>query len=357
MVDQAPTTAILLCNLGTPEVPTTPALRRYLAEFLSDRRVVEIPRALWWPILHGIILRTRPAKSAAKYRTIWTKEGSPLLLWMQKQALMLRGWLGQAGLAVPVLPAMRYGAPSIAAQLQALADQGVQRILVLPLYPQYSSTTVASVIDAVNAWVGRTRALPELRFVNGYHDHPGYIAALAQSVRRHWQREGGRADKLIVSFHGIPERNVRLGDPYAERCRATTELLARALELRPEQYRLTFQSRFGPAQWLQPYTEPTVVALAKAGTRSVDVICPGFTSDCLETLQEINQEVREALTQAGGRSFRYIACLNDDNAWITALSQIAQQNLSGAAGRCRKFQPNQPPTLTRQAPPATESIG
>lgn len=329
MVDQAPTTAILLCNLGTPEAPTTPALRRYLAEFLSDRRVVEVPRALWWPILHGIILRTRPAKSATKYRTIWTEEGSPLLVWTQKQALMLRGWLGQTGLAVPVLPAMRYGAPSIDAQLQALADQGVQRILVLPLYPQYSSTTVASVIDAVNAWVGRTRALPELRFVNGYHDHPGYIAALAQSVRRHWQREGGRADKLIVSFHGIPERNVRLGDPYAEQCRTTTELLARALELGPDQYQLTFQSRFGPAQWLQPYTEPTVVALAKAGTRSVDVICPGFTSDCLETLQEINDEVREAFTQAGGQSFRYIACLNDDNSWITALSQIAQQNLSG----------------------------
>ena len=329
MTAPAPTTAILLCNLGTPDAPTASALRRYLAEFLSDRRVVEIPRIAWWPLLHGIILRTRPAKSAAKYQTIWTKEGSPLLLWTEKQASMLHGWLGQAGLLVPVLPGMRYGQPAIQQQLQVLANQGVQRILVLPLYPQYSSTTVASVFDDVTAWASRQRALPELRFVNSYHDHPGYIAALAQSVRRHWQREGARAEKLIVSFHGIPERNVRLGDPYRAQCEETTELLASALQLAPGQYQLTFQSRFGRAAWLRPYTEPTLVALAKGGTRSVDVICPGFAADCLETLQEISQEVREAFTHAGGEQFRYIPCLNDDNAWITALSQIAQQHLNG----------------------------
>ena len=329
MTAPAPTTAILLCNLGTPDAPTASALRRYLAEFLSDRRVVEIPRIAWWPLLHGIILRTRPAKSAAKYQTIWTKEGSPLLLWTEKQASMLHGWLGQAGLLIPVLPGMRYGQPAIQQQLQVLANQGVQRILVLPLYPQYSSTTVASVFDDVTAWASRQRALPELRFVNSYHDHPGYIAALAQSVRRHWQREGARAEKLIVSFHGIPERNVRLGDPYRAQCEETTELLASALQLAPGQYQLTFQSRFGRAAWLQPYTEPTLVALAKGGTRSVDVICPGFAADCLETLQEINQEVREAFTHAGGEQFRYIPCLNDDNAWITALSQIARQHLNG----------------------------
>ncbi|MCZ2103410.1 MAG: ferrochelatase [Comamonadaceae bacterium] len=329
MTERAPTTAILLCNLGTPEAPTAPALRRYLAQFLGDPRVVEIPRAAWWPILHGIILRTRPARSAAKYRTIWTPEGSPLLLWTQKQATMLRGWLAQAGLSVPVAPAMRYGEPSIARELQALADAGTERILVLPLYPQYSATTTASVLDDVTAWMARTRHLPELRFVSHYHDHPDYIAALAQSVRAHWQREGGRADKLIMSFHGIPERNVRLGDPYAGQCRATAELLARALGLTADQYQLTFQSRFGRARWLQPYTEPTLVALARQGTRSVDVICPGFASDCLETLQEINQEVREAFVHAGGTAFRYIPCLNDSNAWITALSRIAQQHLSG----------------------------
>ncbi len=329
MTAPAPTTAILLCNLGTPDAPTASALRRYLAEFLSDRRVVEIPRIAWWPLLHGIILRTRPAKSAAKYQTIWTKEGSPLLLWTEKQASMLHGWLGQAGLLVPVLPGMRYGQPAIQQQLQVLANQGVQRILVLPLYPQYSSTTVASVFDDVTAWASRQRALPELRFVNSYHDHPGYIAALAQSVRRHWQREGARAEKLIVSFHGIPERNVRLGDPYRAQCEETTELLANALQLAPGQYQLTFQSRFGRAAWLQPYTEPTLVALAKGGIRSVDVICPGFAADCLETLQEISQEVREAFTHAGGEQFRYIPCLNDDNTWITALSHIAQQHLHG----------------------------
>lgn len=330
MADHAPTTAILLCNLGTPDAPTTPALRRYLAQFLGDRRVVEIPRLAWWPILHGIILRTRPAQSAAKYRSIWTPEGSPLLLWTQKQAVMLRGWLAQqAGLSVPTLPAMRYGEPAIAAQLQALTQAGARHILVLPLYPQYSATTTASTIDAVMAWAGRQRLLPELRFVNDYHDHPDYIAALAQGVRAHWQREGGRADKLVMSFHGIPERNVRLGDPYAAQCQATATLLAQALGLDAGDYQLTFQSRFGRARWLQPYTEPTLVALARGGTRSVDVVCPGFTSDCLETLQEINQEVREAFLKAGGQSFRYIPCLNDSHAWITALSRIAQQHLGG----------------------------
>ncbi|QEA14140.1 ferrochelatase [Comamonas flocculans] len=329
MADNAPTTAVLLCNLGTPQAPTTAALRSYLAEFLSDPRVVEIPRAAWWPILHGIILRTRPARSAAKYRSIWTAEGSPLLLWTQKQALMLQGWLAQAGLPTTVLPAMRYGQPAIAAQLQALMAQGVQRVLVLPLYPQYSATTIASVNDAVNQWSTGVRALPELRFVNGYHDQSDYIAALAQSVRQHWQREGGRAEKLLISFHGIPQRNVRLGDPYAEQCHATTELLARELQLNSGEYQLSFQSRFGRAEWLQPYTEPTAIALAQGGTRSLDVICPGFTSDCLETLEEINQEVRDAFLKAGGQSFRYIPCLNDSHAWITALSRIAQQHLAG----------------------------
>lgn len=325
-------TAILLCNLGTPDAPTAPALRRYLAQFLSDPRVVEIPRAAWLPILHGIILRTRPAQSAAKYQTIWTPEGSPLAVWTNKQAVMLRGWLGEAGRPVQVLPAMRYGRPAIGAQLQALQAEGVKRVLVLPLYPQYSGTTTASVVDDVAAWTRRQRHFPELRFVNDYHDDPGYVAALAASVRAHWQREGGPADKLVMSFHGIPERNVRLGDPYADQCRTTARLLAEALGLAPEQYQLTFQSRFGRARWLEPYTEPTLVALAQAGTRRVDVMCPGFTGDCLETLEEINQEARHAFLQAGGQEFRYIPCLNDSHAWITALSRIAQQHLSGWPG-------------------------
>ncbi len=242
---------------------------------------------------------------------------------------MLRGWLGEAGAQVQVLPAMRYGRPAIGAQLQALQAEGVKRVLVLPLYPQYSGTTTASVVDDVAAWTRRQRHFPELRFVNDYHDDPGYVASLAASVRAHWQREGGPADKLVMSFHGIPERNVRLGDPYADQCRTTARLLAEALGLAPEQYQLTFQSRFGKARWLEPYTEPTLVALAQAGTRRVDVMCPGFTGDCLETLEEINQEARHAFLQAGGQEFRYIPCLNDSHAWITALSRIAQRHLAG----------------------------
>ncbi|WP_313074240.1 ferrochelatase [Melaminivora sp.] len=326
---QPPTTAILLCNLGTPDAPTAPALRRYLAQFLGDPRVVEIPRLLWLPILHGIILRTRPRRSAAKYASIWTPEGSPLAVWTQRQAVLLREALGQAGMQVRVLHAMRYGQPAIAAQLRALQDAGVERVLVLPLYPQYSSTTTASLFDDVAAWVRRARRYPELRFANEYHAHPDYIAALAASVRGHWLQQGGPAERLVMSFHGIPERNVRLGDPYADQCRTTARLLAEALGLAQQQYLVTFQSRFGRARWLEPYTEPTLVELAQAGVGRVDVMCPGFTGDCLETLEEINQEAREAFLQAGGQEFRYIPCLNDDAAWIDALSRIAQQQLAG----------------------------
>ena len=322
-------TAILLCNLGTPDAPTAPALRRYLAQFLSDPRVVEIPRLLWLPLLHGIILRTRPAKSAAKYASIWQADGSPLAVWTKKQALMLRGWLGQAGYTVEVLPAMRYGQPAIAEQLQALQDAGIKRILILPLYPQYSATTTASLFDAIGAWQRKSRHFPELRFVNDFHEHPDYINALAKSVTRHWQREGGPADILVMSFHGIPARNIRLGDPYAEQCQRTAILLAQTLQLKEEKYLLSYQSRFGKAQWLQPYTEPSLVALAQKGIRKVDVICPGFPTDCLETLEEINQEARHAFQAAGGKEFRYIPCLNDSQPWIDALSRIAQQHLAG----------------------------
>ncbi|MDF1484030.1 ferrochelatase [Ramlibacter sp. H39-3-26] len=321
--------AVLLCNLGTPDAPTAPALRRYLAQFLSDPRVVEIPPVLWRPILHGVILRTRPAKSAAKYASIWTPEGSPLAVWTARQAVLLRGWLGEAGLRTQVRHAMRYGQPSVASQLDALMAEGIERVLVLPLYPQYSGTTTASVADAVYAWARRTRRLPELRFVNGYHDHPSYIAALAQSVRQHWLREGGPADVLVMSFHGIPERTVRLGDPYQRECLATAALLGQALGLAADRVRVTFQSRFGKARWLEPYTEPTLVALAQGGTRRVDVMCPGFTSDCLETLEEINIEVRAAFLRAGGQEFRYVPCLNDSPAWIDALGAIAQEHLGG----------------------------
>ena len=325
---QAARTAILLCNLGTPDAPTAPALRRYLGQFLSDQRVVEIPKALWWLILHGIILRTRPAKSAAKYATVWTEGGSPLAVWTTKQATLLRGWLGEAGQNVLVRPAMRYGNPSIASQLDALKAEGATRILILPLYPQYSGTTTASVFDAVYAWAGRQRHVPELRFVNRYHDDPGYIDALATTVQAHWKQHGP-PDKLVMSFHGVPERTLHLGDPYHCESHKTARLLAERLGLRKGRYQLTFQSRFGKAKWLEPYTQPTIEALGQAGTRRVDVVCPGFTSDCLETLEEINMEVREAFLHAGGKEFHNIPCLNDDSRWITALSRVAQQHLAG----------------------------
>ena len=322
--------AVLLVNLGTPDEPTAPALRRYLAQFLGDPRVVEIPRVAWLPVLHGIILRTRPAKSATKYASIWMKEGSPLAVWTARQTTLLCGWLGEAGVrSVQVAYAMRYGNPSISSQLAMLQQQGVDRVLVLPLYPQYSSTTTASVVDDVYAWLGKQRRMPELRFVNSYHDHPAYIKALAKSVRDHWSKQGGPADKLVMSFHGIPARNVKLGDPYADECRTTARLLAAELGHAPERCQVTFQSRFGKAEWLTPYTEPTLIELAKQGVGTVDVMCPGFTGDCLETLEEINMEAREAFIHAGGKEFRYIPCLNDNNAWITALSTIAQEHLSG----------------------------
>ena len=325
---QAARTAILLCNLGTPDAPTAPALRRYLGQFLSDQRVVEIPKPIWWLILHGIILRTRPAKSAAKYATVWTPEGSPLAVWTAKQALLLRGWLGEAGHNVLVRHAMRYGNPSIASQLDALKAEGVTRVLILPLYPQFSATTTASVFDAVYTWAARIRNVPELRFVNHYHDDAGYIDALALTVQAHWKQHG-RPDKLVMSFHGVPERTLHLGDPYHCESHKTARLLAERLGLQKDAWQLTFQSRFGKAKWLQPYTEPTLIEMGKAGVGRVDVICPGFTGDCLETLEEINQEAREAFLHAGGKEFHYIPCLNDSPAWITALSAVVQQHMAG----------------------------
>lgn len=324
----APRTAIVLCNLGTPDAPTTAALRRFLAEFLSDRRVIEIPRALWIPILHGIILRVRPARSAKKYASVWTPEGSPLRVWTEKQAKLLAGYLGERGHHVTVQHAMRYGRNSIASALDALKAHDVNRVLVLPLYPQYSGTTTASVSDAVFEWGRRTRTLPELRFVNRYHDDPGYIAALAKRVTDHWISHG-RPDKLVLSFHGVPKRTLTLGDPYHCECLKTARLLSERLGLARSDTVITFQSRLGKAEWLQPYTEPTLVALARQGVKRVDVMCPGFTSDCLETLEEINLEAREAFLHAGGESFHYLACLNDQHEWIVALCDLAIRHMQG----------------------------
>ena len=325
---QTPRTAVLYCNLGTPDAPTPLAVRRYLAEFLSDQRVVEIPRLLWLLILHGIILRFRPAKSAAKYASIWTPEGSPLKLWTEKQAALLQTALQAQGNHVLVRWAMRYGSGSIASQLDALKTEGVTRVLVLPAYPQYSATTTASVFDAVYQWAARTRSIVELRFVNHYHDHAQYIAALQARVQAHWAGHG-RPEVLVMSFHGVPARTLALGDPYHCECFKTARLLAEALGLEKTQYKVTFQSRLGRAKWLEPYTEPTLIAMAQSGTKRVDVVCPGFTSDCLETLEEINMEARHAFLGAGGSDFHYIECLNDSAPGIQALAAVARQHMGG----------------------------
>ncbi|HEY8355903.1 MAG TPA: ferrochelatase, partial [Ramlibacter sp.] len=263
-----------------------------------------------------------------KYATVWTKEGSPLRVWTERQARRLQGTLGERGHRVIVDYAMRYGTPSIASRLDAMQAAGATRILVLSAYPQYSGTTTASLVDAVNAWTRVQRNIPELRFVNRYHDDRGYLQALARRVERHW-REHGRGGHLVMSFHGVPERTLHLGDPYHCECHKTARLLAEWLGLDAKQYTVTFQSRFGKAKWLEPYTEPTLVAMARAGTQRVDVICPGFTSDCLETLEEIAQEAREAFLHAGGKEFHHIPCLNADDEWITALAGIAERNLAG----------------------------
>ena len=321
-------TGVLLVNLGTPEAPTPAATRRYLAEFLSDPRVVEIPAALWKLILHGIILRTRPAKSAAKYQSIWTPEGSPLMVWSRRQATLLRGYLGERGLLAEVRLAMRYGQPAVAEQLDELRAAGCTRVLVLPLYPQYSGTTTASVIDAVGDWARRARHVPELRFVNRFHDDPGYIDALAAVVQEHW-RQHGRPNQLVMSFHGVPERTLTLGDPYACECRKTARLLAERLTLKEGQWRLSFQSRFGKAKWLEPATQTVLTELGAAGTARVDVVCPGFVSDCLETLEEIAMEGRDAFKAAGGGDFQYIPCLNTHPRWLAALTELVATHLQG----------------------------
>ncbi|MEO7056929.1 MAG: ferrochelatase [Caldimonas sp.] len=324
----APTTAVVICNLGTPEAPTAVAVRRYLAEFLADPRVVEIPRLIWLPLLHAVILRTRPARSARKYASIWTDAGSPLKVWTEKQALLLAGYLGERGHRVVVRHAMRYGTPSIASVLDEVKAGGADRVLLVPLYPQYSAATTASIGDALAGWMCRTRNVPELRLVKHYHDDPAYIDALACRVTDHWMTHG-RPDKLVLSFHGMPRRTLALGDPYHCECQKTGRLLADRLKLAPDFVAVTFQSRFGKAEWLTPYTEPTVVALARAGVRHVDVACPGFVSDCLETLEEVDQEVRAAFMAAGGAEFGYIPCLNDQHEWIAALAGIAMRHLEG----------------------------
>ena len=333
--ERVPKIGVLIVNLGTPEAPTPSAVRTYLAEFLSDPRVVEVPSVAWRPLLHGVVLRTRPARTAKKYASIWTNDGSPLLVHSNRQKVLLFGYLGQrlktAGLPSDLCTielGMRYGQPSIGGALDKLRAAGCERILLLPLYPQYAGSTTGSTFDAVVSYLSRLRRIPGLRFVETYHDDPGYVAALARSVADYWTKNG-RPERLLMSFHGVPRRTLMHGDPYHCFCHVTARLLAKELGLDPGQWVLTFQSRFGRSEWLKPYTAETLVALAKEGVSRVDVICPGFVSDCLETLEEVAIEGRRVFQKAGGKELHAIPCLNESAAWITALSDIAFRNLGG----------------------------
>lgn len=327
--DRLACTGVLLVNLGTPDTPDRAGLRRYLKQFLSDPRVVEVPRLLWLPILHGIILNTRPAASAAKYRAVWTEQGSPLLAISRQQQQALQAAMNTAFPGpVRIELAMRYGNPAIATGLRNLKATGARRMLILPLYPQYCAATTATTFDAVFDELKRWRWQPELRLVNHYHDQTGYIQALASSVQAHWQHYP-RGQLLLMSFHGIPRRNLELGDPYYCECQKTARLLAEALQLRPEQYRVTFQSRFGKAEWLQPYTDKTLQTLPGQGIHAVDILCPGFAADCLETLEEIAVENRDHFLQAGGQHYHYIPALNAQPLHIQALTQVIHQHTQG----------------------------
>lgn len=319
---------ILLVNLGTPEAPTAKAVRPYLKEFLSDPRVVEIPRLAWWPILHGIILNTRPAKSAAKYASIWSRDGSPLAVHTRMQAKLLQGCMGYKGQQVMVEWAMRYGKPAVADKIGALKAAGCDRVLIVPMYPQYAASSTGSVMDAVADAIKALRNPPELRFIKHFHDHAAYIDTLAERVQTHW-RQNGRGDHLLMSFHGVPRFSLDKGDPYHCECHKTARLLAERLGLDKDRYTLAFQSRFGRAEWLQPYTSAVLRELGKRKLGRLDVICPGFVADCLETLEEIAIEGKTEFLSAGGGDYRYIPALNTGSDWITALEQIVAPHLHG----------------------------
>lgn len=318
----SPRIGVLLVNLGTPDAPTAPALRRYLAEFLWDPRVVEIPRAIWWFILNLIILPLRPRASAAKYASIWSAEGSPLRVHTERVTEILKGRLqNRFGDAMVIDYAMRYGRPSVSDAIASLRVLHCDRLLVIPMYPQFAGSTTASVCDAVFDALKARRVVPELRVLRNFHDRPDYIAALATSIREYWD-EHGEPDCLMMSFHGVPRRSLDLGDMYHCECHKTGRMVAQRLGLAEGRWKVCFQSRFGKAEWLKPYTAPTLVEMAEAGVGRVDVVCPGFVADCLETLEEIAMEGREEFLEHGGREYHYIPCLNQREDWIDALERM-----------------------------------
>jgi ferrochelatase len=326
--DRAAGAAVLLVNLGTPTAPTPRAVRKYLAEFLSDPRVVELPRALWWWILHGYILRVRPRRSAEAYAKIWTHEGSPLAVLSAQLTQSVCSEIARHSREVRVELAMRYGAPSVRETLIRLQGEGVRRVLVLPLYPQYSGAATGSVLDAVADTVRMLRWPPEIRTVSDYHEDAGYLAALSASVLAHWAQHG-RAQKLLLSFHGLPQASVRAGDPYFRQCHETARRLREALGMTGEEMIVAFQSRVGAQRWLHPYTDETVAALPKQGVKTLDVLCPGFAVDCLETLEEVALRYRASFLTHGGERFAYIPALNATPAHASVLAQLALKNLQG----------------------------
>lgn len=318
------TIGVLLVNLGTPDSPTAPALRRYLAEFLADTRVIEIPKLIWMLILHGIILRIRPKKSAAKYATVWTDEGSPLLAISKRQAVAIQEQLGSSA---NVKLGMRYGNPSIQKALREFQSEGVRKIVVLPLYPQYAAATTGSSFDAVTRELQKWRFVPELHFINSYCDNTLFIDALAASIQEDFSKHG-KPEKLLLSYHGMPKRNLELGDPYYCLCQKTTRLVAEKLGLDKNEYLTTFQSRFGYAEWLQPYTDKTLEELARSGVKNIAIVSPAFSADCLETLEELAVENREIFIHAGGTEYRYILALNDRADHINALVKQIEKRLT-----------------------------
>ncbi|WP_404419981.1 ferrochelatase [Marinospirillum sp.] len=325
-----PPFAVMLVNLGTPEAPTPSAVRKYLAEFLWDQRVVDLARPLWWLILNGIILRFRPGRVAKNYQKVWTEEGSPLLaIGKQQQKALEQRLRDEFKEEIPVYLAMTYGSPSMEEVGRQMRQTGAERLLVLPLYPQYSATTTAAVFDRFAASLKPCPHLPEVRFIRDYHQHPAYIRALAQSVRESWKEQGQEPEKLVMSFHGIPQRYAKQGDPYPQHCENTALLLAKELGLKDDQWLLTYQSRFGREPWLQPYTDFTLEALGQQQMQSVSVICPGFSADCLETLEEIEEENREIYEQAGGQNFHYIPALNASPEHLQLMYELVEQHTQG----------------------------
>ncbi len=327
----SPHTAVLLVNLGTPEEPTAKAVKPFLKEFLSDPRVIEVNPTLWKIVLNCMILPRRSPKSAKKYEKVWMKEGSPLIVHTKNLVPKLQKRLDPDKKEIKVDYAMRYGKPSIKDVLPKLHSEGAEKVLIVPMYPQYSATTTGTAMDMVCDALKAMRSQPEIRNIRDWHDHPAYIKAIADSVRLHWKRKGplDEKSKLVLSFHGMPQSYCRKGDPYKEHVFKSAKLIEKELGLKPEQLVVTFQSRFGQDLWLEPYTEPTLRELPSQGIERVDILCPGFSADCLETLEEIDMDCRKAFLDSGGKQFNYIHCLNSDDGWVNALNEIVSPHLSG----------------------------